>query len=591
MRGEQKKKIREIILSHIYGDTIIDKTKHARRVAGCHCDMGYFDIREAERLAKSPSMVRGGLLNLESLIKKEGGSFVNAQKSIARVILDLVGRNEKSRLELVLPHFKERFRAADGRLKNKVLFDLIKSNKIKRYLNPTQREELYSLDSMALMVQFCERMILQSPIGKYCVPVMECEFSSDIYAPSNCGLCHDGDIRSFRYKNMERDEQVFKMRIGKMMKHLILSSEFGKLLPESVVIFMCEEYSRRWQSWASKRMPNRCETLVVDDDFAAIYDSKQCFGDFGSCMTDNDQYKFYECDVDAKAAKLIDKNGDIVARCIIFTDVIDVNTEEKLRLAERQYASDGNDLLKQMLVDMLIDGGYIDGYKKVGADSHSPRNWMKTDHTPFPSDMLLKIRCRTEIGDVISYQDSFQWYDMDSGWAYNFPASGYTHDLATTERYLEGGNFDEYNDCYTTSELVQVLVNGRSMMCSEDDLEDFRYVEDIGYCHEDDVVWCGNCNDYVLHDDSYYSELTGEYYCCESCLEDAEQKYKERYYEWSEFDSDYFEDVENYYVWNGDDYEESTISKGSLDGLIERGLIVEIDGEYYDSPENIEERK
>ena len=34
---------------------------------------------------------------------------------------------------------------------------------------------------------------------------------------------------------------------------------------------------------------------------------------------------------------------------------------------ERQYATDESNTLKRALIDALIKGGHIDGYKKVGA--------------------------------------------------------------------------------------------------------------------------------------------------------------------------------------------------------------------------------
>ncbi len=82
-------------------------------------------------------------------------------------------------------------------------------------------------------------------------------------------------------------------------------------------------------------------------------------------MTDKDYYYFYMDSVNASAAYLTDEDDMVIARCIIYNEVKDQDGN-KWRLAERQYASDENDILKRALIDALIKGGYIDGYKKVG---------------------------------------------------------------------------------------------------------------------------------------------------------------------------------------------------------------------------------
>lgn len=80
-------------------------------------------------------------------------------------------------------------------------------------------------------------------------------------------------------------------------------------------------------------------------------------------MTDKDYYYFYMDSVNASAAYLTDEDDMVIARCIIYNEVKDQDGN-KWRLAERQYASDENDILKRALIDALIKGGYIDGYKK-----------------------------------------------------------------------------------------------------------------------------------------------------------------------------------------------------------------------------------
>ena len=109
--------------------------------------------------------------------------------------------------------------------------------------------------------------------------------------------------------------------------------------------------------------------LHINNEFWKIYDSDYCKGNFGSCMVDRERTSFYRDSVKAKAAYITDKTGLVVARSVLFTDVTDQDGK-KWRLLERQYSSGGDDVLKRLLIDKLIQGDHIDGYKIVGASCH-----------------------------------------------------------------------------------------------------------------------------------------------------------------------------------------------------------------------------
>ena len=96
-------------------------------------------------------------------------------------------------------------------------------------------------------------------------------------------------------------------------------------------------------------------------------------------MVDRKLHYFYTNSVDASAAYLINEEGKVTARCVIYNRVTDQNGKI-WRLAERQYATDENNTLKRALIDALIKGGHIDGYKKVGAgcgDARALLTWRR----------------------------------------------------------------------------------------------------------------------------------------------------------------------------------------------------------------------
>lgn len=419
------------------------------------------------------------------------------------------------------------------------------------------------------------------------------------------GLCEDGDSKSFRYVNHDRDGRVFKMRAGKFLRKLIEeNADLDAFLPTQIKIWVCEEFAEYWKAIASS---NSCTqySLHVDDNFSDIYDSNCCKGNFGSCMVDDDNWTFYRDAVDAEAAYLTDSEGEIVARCVIYTNV-KTRDGRTLRLAERQYASECDETLKRMLVMRLIDAGEIDGYKRIGADCHNATAFVDVNGEPFERP-YFSIPCHLDLGDTVSYQDSFKWFDLHGQTAYNTECGDY--ELDTTSGALEGrGNWSEYNEEYI-DEDDSVWIETRDdyfycNQCVEAHVDGGRYRE---FCFEEDCIeidgdyyyagrnaeWpedhgicvCPECDEYYVEGDGYYSELTGEEYCSNYCMENAEQNYKEDNWYFSKYDDEYFEDeddIADAYEWSSwrNEYRKTTISKETLFDLVDDEEATFCDGRY-----------
>lgn len=477
------------------------------------------------------------------------------------------------------------------------------------YANPYD-VDWYAIDSMAALYNALQIALTNVSCGNALVTIqMDGKpiqaWSSKYRTDDFKGLCEDGDARSIRYYNIERC-RVFKMRAGKFLRNLIEEhTSFDEFLPEQIKIWFCEEFAERWKAYAAQQSSEY--ELVVDDDFESIYDSSCCEGDFGSCMVDDDYWYFYRDAVSAKAASLRNRVGKIVARCIIYTDV---HTEGGiLRLAERQYATDCDETLKRQLVAALVAANEIDGYKRVGADCHSPRAFVGNDGNPLP-ELRFWIPCVLNYEDTVSYQDSFKWYVMGEHKAYNYEVEGYL-DLAITGGELEEDHSNEewssYNDEYIPSDeayyvdtrddwfwqsqVVRAYRNGYCEWCFEDDCLEIgdkwyyagnnaEYPEDYGiYC-------CEKCGEWFHKDDCWHLDITDNDYCCESCMQEAEQEYKERNWFYSEYDEEYYEyssDVVSVMQWNvfANRYEETTIHVETLEDLFGNGEAVCIEGITY----------
>jgi len=471
--------------------------------------------------------------------------------------------------------------------KNRILLAYIRNRRLLHEAIETNNYTLLHISSMAELKKTITRAIIisgHSDMSLRYVLELDGEFfySRNFETDDMKGLCKDGDTRSIRYINHENGGKTFKMKAGKLYRSLILETEFGKTLPEQVVTYLCEEFSADWQTYTTGRLPKN--RLCVDKNFEKIYSSSSCVGDFYSCMVDRKLHYFYTESVDASAAYLTNEKGKVTARCVIYNRVTD--QDGKIwRLAERQYASNENDILKRALIDALIKGGYIDGYKKVGAGAGDARAFIDLEENSL-SDRKFRIECDLDWNDTLSYQDSFKWYNQSEGTADNYGSGDIALDI--TDGSLNGE--EEYDDfhgyhCYETR---PVYCHGCEYYCDVENLDEFIWIEKLGeYHHESDVIECSECSGHFLEEDNLYSDITKEYYCCEECRKKAEQAYKQENWHYSDYDEEYYEHTESitiYQVWNNIlcEYERKTISVESAQRLLETGELHKLNDMLYD---------
>lgn len=440
--------------------------------------------------------------------------------------------------DAVVDTFKKYFGTPDNR-KNKILLAALKDKTLWQYgkglredlrvFTINSLDKLYNHSMQLMRLTFDEDGIV---------------FYSDNYKLDDYdGICEDGDVSAIRYARRDNGK-VYKMKAGKFFRKLLAESNISGVC-EQVAAYCAEEFARRWETYAANNQPDNKYTLVVDEDFEAIYDSDRCPGDFGSCMVDDGNYTFYEDAVDAHAASLRNGDDEIVARCIIFDRVQDDSTGKQYRLAERQYSRDGDEKLKRLLVDRLISEGKIDGYKTVGAGCGEARSFVPVPGVEFNRDRL-SIRCSLEDGDRISYQDSFKWYDYDTGRADNHGCGSI--ELDTTDSYISFDNHEDdcwsdYNNEYIPEEDAYYVESREDYFWGNQVVRAYymrngRWYDD--YYFEDDVIEingeyydkesdglheCPECGAmWSERDEDYsYSEMLEETYCCWDCRHDAEE--------------------------------------------------------------------
>lgn len=512
--------------------------------------------------------------------------------------------------------------------RNKILLSMMKDRDFWRRIRTTDLKKRYgsylSRDEKESLIQQLRSISTMAQLRQTCLLLFrrykptdgnDCNvefdgheyiFAHPDYMIGNNGVCEDGDTRSIRYVNTSNDYHIYKMKAGKFLRKLIEASPWS-ILPECVKVWLCEDFAERWQAFCESKV--KVVTLHISEereDFRRIYDSNNYESDFGSCMShgEGDHADFYVDAVKAKAAWLENSEGKIVARCVIFKEVKD-DDGNTWRLAERQYASEGDNMLKRQLVDKLIEAGEIDGYKQIGVDCHNARAYVANDGTDW-SDKKLSISCELHDGDKMSYMDSFKWFDMDGEVAYNYQNSDAEFSLSETDLYFEPYNgkvwsdyYEEYideDDAYYIDSRrdyfrdldVCWCVNTQTHEMREDCVRlangEYAYNgrDREGY---DDVYYCEHCGEYYLGCDVRYSELLGETYCCD-CAEALEQEYMEehaedegyRYDVYSEewYDPKEEEDVE---VWVWDKSKEARVKAWSRKSNL--GAFGKRDGRYY----------
>ena len=477
--------------------------------------------------------------------------------------------------------------------RNKILLALLKSKSVWAYCREREDWSLLSIKSMAELKSTLTKMIADAGVHQgldYTVVLNGVTYHSDTYeTDAYNGVPEDGSIGFIRYINHSNNSGVFKMRAGRFYSKLIDETNIGQALPQQVKTWLCEEFSQDWQVFIAGTLPNF--TLLVDHDFAEIYSGEACSSGFNSCMIDRGFHSFYRDSVKAKAARLVDEDGIILARCVIFTEVLD--EEDKVwRLAERQYAKDQSDILKRALVDALIKAGEIDGYKQVGCDCGSSRSFCDLEGNSL-SQKKFRIECNLDWEDKLSYQDSFKYYNLDRNVAYNYTDVDYSYNLDTTNGQLEDDEemfYAEYQD-RDAYEVTDVFYHGSEITCDSDDLSDFIYWSD-NYYHEDDLSECPECSNRMLSEEYYreelfYSELTEEYYCCQGCKEKAELQYKKDNWHYCDFDQKFYEQddiLTTYNAWNEDlgKYETKTVNIDMIELYINCEILFKIGDELYD---------
>lgn len=409
-----------------------------------------------------------------------------------------------------------------GGRKNKILLTLLKCKDFFDYREDFKYffEDVTSMKSQQYLFKAVLDALKIYCRGPYTVNIFGERFKNYKYQTDILkGLCTDGDTSKIRVlveKDSEKGGKEFVVRKttpGKVFRQIIDGSLIY-FLPEPVINFLCEKFTEYFIENAEKRI--NCYTLHVDKDFGKIYSSKNLLGNFHSCMNDMIDVvdEFYSKAVNASAARLENKNGKIVARCIIWNDVHDVVSGKVYRLAERQYSTDTDYSMMRILISRLIKGNHIDGYKSIGSGCHSPNDFVLNDGKPL--NVAMYIDCNPS--KYVPYMDSFKYWLPDLKISYNNESYAYGKKKTKYPYVLE-----QTNGLNPDINFVQAYRHGDLIDINEDELDDYVFVSRINrYVYHSDILYCRWCENIIVHyvDSLYYSPYFEDYFCCKDCLYD-----------------------------------------------------------------------
>lgn len=355
--------------------------------------------------------------------------------------------------------------------RNKVLLSLYKSRGFIHWcrLHPASVQPA----DITELLPWLRRLTPERPYDIELVGSVYFVVNTEVGTPVDRGICEDGTNR-IRYRSA-RDARIYGMRPGKFFENTFKAN--FPWLPADVVRWWTEKECEAWNAYYLAHRPARLHLHIGDDmdDFHEAYTPDYLDEDtyFGSCMEGRTYAEdFYPCVDGCKIASLRDENDVIYARAVIFTATRRDGT--KVRLLERQYGKQDNCL---MLIEECYKAGAIDANKRAGSSCHQPADWVTHNGEPLPGRDYMSIELTSE-PDSYVYMDSFKWRTGDTL---------YNYDSGDAEYILEETNGKQ--------ERIRTA--------------------------------CPRCGGWYVVGDGYYSDLTGEEYCCCECRQEAEEEYLE----------------------------------------------------------------
>ena len=192
--------------------------------------------------------------------------------------------------------------------------------------------------------------------------------------------------------------------------------------------FFIESYLNHWKAIKLKAKSLK---LVINDDFEGCYSYGRRplnIWDFGSCMDDKPNWKFYKNHSDIfQVVSLQDSEGQIYARCLLVTCYDSLGNSYKY--LDRIYF--GREVYKFYLFEQARSKKLFDLYRHLSASCReSTRIYSVINDSQINFSLYIPIEYKDQ--EIIAYQDTFKFYNPSRKKAYNSRDCSYKVDLSTT---------------------------------------------------------------------------------------------------------------------------------------------------------------
>lgn len=428
---------------------------------------------------------------------------------------------------------KNAFVLIDGRRQNKFVFKLLKDEKFRGFLRNKMKETMYTRAYSSFVCNMESPEITLSNFRSTCIfSALEWAENNDydllrmlenikeILAPAESKKsyifikdkkyllsCNKYESKlSTNFSLSKQGERYIEYQSGphRMVRSASklysdsLFEIFGDTIPENIENRACELFSDEWKAYFLS-LSERKYKLVIDDDFAKIYSSEYCKGNFGSCMEDSGFEGMYHAFEGAKACSLQDREGNVVARAILWERVYDFCEGEYYVYLDRQYSSDGRRDLKELLITKVMslykNENFL--YKPSDCPCIASCNIYTSKGVRFFNAAYLRVKSSLSADDIVCYMDTFKFLNVSNGDCYTVSPSEDANValLETTNGEIElDREWSSYEDEY-------IPRNEAVYSAWYDD-----------YIWDYHAVWSERLTSYVNEDDESLVKINGDFY-------------------------------------------------------------------------------
>lgn len=252
----------------------------------------------------------------------------------------------------------------------------------------------------------------------------------------------DDDINNIffnHYKYFNEQKNRTDIKIGRFLTKVIKKETFGKfnILTKDVENFV--NLYKSYFDFDEKKLQiikgDDIKKWYLEENYLNVY-----FGTlWKSCMRQSDRNKFLEMyakNDNCSMLILLDDNGSLRARALLWEGVLDVNLNKEYRVMDRIYTIYDHDV--NLFKSWAFNNGYI-----TKAEQNSKSESLFQMNNDSISNIAFKIKINNFKLRYYPYLDTFKYFDANFGYLYNYDKSYDLYKLTRSDGMLEEQNLED----------------------------------------------------------------------------------------------------------------------------------------------------